>query len=85
MWLKPICVACKLFYKPEKNGFVFEEGFGDGTGRPYKLWVGDKWKCRGCGSEIIVGTGEGPIMHHHELDYAETRRRANPELLVDDC
>lgn len=24
--LKPVCVKCGLFYRPEKNGYMFEEG-----------------------------------------------------------
>lgn len=82
---KPICAPCKLFFQPEKNGYVFEEGFGDGTNRPYKLWVGDLWKCKGCGTTIVVGTPECPIAHHHEEHYDEVRRAADPQILVDDC
>jgi len=76
MSLKPICFPCRRFYKPEKNDTVFMEN-KPGTEHaapgnetpdewvPYKLWMGDLWKCKGCGSEIIVGTGFDPISEHH--------------------
>ena len=86
--LKPVCVNCNLFFKPEKNGIHFEEGYQIGdTGKwgSYKLWVGDKWKCRGCGAEIIVGTPLDPVMLNHEPSYTERRAQFAPELRVDDC
>ena len=83
--MKPICVSCKLFYRPEKNGIVFDEGMGDGTATSYKVWLGDKWKCRGCGSEIIVGTGMNPVLVKHYPHFAEEREKMAPELMVDDC
>jgi hypothetical protein len=93
--MKPICVTCKLFFRPEKNGTYFEEGMPVGRTQhdkapkewqPYKLWSGDKWKCRGCGAEIIVGTGREPLAEHwRQPDYAQQVARLNPEFRVDDC
>lgn len=84
--MKPVCVDCQLFYQPEKNGFPFEEGMqGDGEWQSYKLWLGDKWKCRGCGSEIIVGTGANPVSHHFMPDYGEMVNLLQPAFRVDDC
>ena len=71
--MKPICVPCGRFYRPEKNGVLFVEAL-DGT--PYKLWSGDKWKCPNCGSEVIVGSGLEPISEHYEPDFTETVERA---------
>lgn len=89
--MKPVCVPCKLFYSPEKTGTYFEEGMPSGKGvrgtiwEPYKLWVGDKWKCRGCGSEIIIGVPTHPLAEQHQRDYETQRARFDVELRVDDC
>jgi hypothetical protein len=94
--MKPICVPCQRFYKPEKCGIHFLEGMqikqpaGRGNTEPeawapYKLWVGDKWRCAGCGAEIIVGTGPRPLGEHFEADFQEKLQRWTPELQVNDC
>ena len=83
--MKPICATCEVFFKPEKNGVCFDEGFGDGTRRPYKLWLGDLWKCPNCSSLIIVGTGLAPIAQHNEDDFEDLRRHLEPEYFIDDC
>lgn len=87
--MKPVCVNCKLFYRPEKNGTHFEEGRPVGSAAaswaPYKLWVGDLWKCKGCGAQIIVGVPLNSISEHYHLDYAEQVKKWRPILRVDDC
>jgi hypothetical protein len=83
--MKPICVPCKLFMRPEKNGIPFEEGLGDGTATSYKLWYGDLWKCRQCKNEVIVGTGMEPVAVRHHPGYMHERELHAPVLLVDDC
>lgn len=85
---KPICVPCGLFFRPEHNGFVAEEGkpYPDPDGKPiryieesgvvwtgYKLWRGDKWMCRGCGARIMVGFAGNPIREHYQADYETVR------------
>jgi hypothetical protein len=96
LMLKPICFPCQRFYRPEKNGFVFLEGMPEGNyvlpgtedaarWRPYKLWAGDKWKCQGCGHEIIVGTGARPIAIQHEDSFAEQCEAYLAEYQVNDC
>jgi hypothetical protein len=89
--LKPICVACKQFYRPHQNGYRFLEGkpMGD-EWMPYKLWLGDVWKCKGCGNEIIVGTGNRPVsenwMPMFEDLCLDARDRIGGELLqINDC
>lgn len=32
MLVKPVCVKCKCFYRPEKNGFAFTEGMPNKMG-----------------------------------------------------
>ena len=84
--MKPICVRCKRFYSPEKNGTRFLEGMPVGADwKPYKLWLGDKWRCRGCGNEIIVGVGMEPVSEHYKPDFAEKVEALQPELQVNDC
>jgi hypothetical protein len=85
--MKPVCVKCRLFYRPKKNGAYFEEGMPIGeTGqwKSYKLWVGDLWACRGCGAEIIIGVG-GQIAEHFQPNYAHACQERGSLLRVDDC
>ena len=94
MLLKPVCRPCRQFFRPEKNGFRFVEGMPEGNAlpgnaeperwKPYKLWVGDLWKCPGCGAEIVVGVIGGPVAEH----YQENFRNLLPcfdQLQVNDC
>lgn len=94
--LKPICVKCHRFYRMTKSGFYFIEGMPRGNGvqpgtaeperwRPYKLWAGDKWKCEGCGHEIIQGTGMNPIAEHYQEDFGNWKERLNADYQVNDC
>lgn len=80
--MKPICVPCQRFFRPFRTGFYFTEGMPIRAGaRPgtddadnwedYKLWAGDKWKCQGCGAEILVGFGYAPLLVRHEPDFAK--------------
>ena len=79
---KPICVPCKRFYKPEKNGvFALEqmprgEGAEPGTSmepawEPYKIWRADLYKCAGCGHEIITGYGIHALSEHYEPHFPD--------------
>ncbi len=84
--MKPICVKCKLFFKPERNGTYFEEGKPTSVGwASYKLWVGDMWKCKGCGVTIVVGVGASAISEHYMPDYKEQVALFKPAFRVDDC
>lgn len=96
--MKPICVPCQRFYRPSKNGVFFVEGMPDGNDvrpgldepgkwSPYKLWSGDEWECRGCGSTIIVGCGREPISEHYKPDFAEDVASfcGSKPLQINDC
>lgn len=95
MSLKPVCIPCQRFFRMVKSGFYFIEGMPyDGARpgtvdadkwKPYKLWSGDKWRCEGCGAEIISGTGRGPISEHYKPDFQEMRTDLNAEYQVNDC
>lgn len=92
--MKPICVPCQRFYRAVKNGFYFTEMMPKvidaepGTAEPekwapYKLWAGDKWRCEGCGSEIVVGVGREPIAEHYKRGFATLVIASN--LNINDC
>jgi hypothetical protein len=96
MSLKPICVPCQRFYRPEKTGVFFLEGApidnyqvpgkDNPTGwKPYKLWHGDLWKCHGCGHTIISGTGFNPVLEQHMTDFEQRCEAAQPIMQVNDC
>jgi len=81
--MRPICAKCSVFFRCEKNDYAFEVGFGDGTHRPFTLWLGDLWRCPGCDTEIIVGAGTRPMATLHQDDFEKIRESHNPQLLVD--
>jgi hypothetical protein len=86
--MKPICMKCRKFYRPKRNGTYFTEmmpGLSGGW-RPYKIWMGDLWICKGCGHEIIVGVGRDPLCEHYEDMFKELREgtRAD-EIEINDC
>lgn len=95
--VKPICCACRRFYRPERTGLSFIEGMPQrsdtppGLGAresewvPYKLWSGDVWKCPGCGHELISGTGSIPIAVVHEDGFAEKVKLHGATFQVNDC
>lgn len=90
-----VCVRCGKFFRPEKNGFVVEEGMPFGSYFPdvgptgwgsYKLWMGDKLKCRSCGVEIVSGFGLAPIAEHYMTEkYARLKKIYPPGVFVEDC
>lgn len=94
--MKPICVPCQRFFRVTKTGFYFIEGMPIGNGvapgtqepdrwQPYKLWVGDKWECEGCGSVILSGFGSAPLAEHYQADFADKAQRLGAEFQVNDC
>ena len=78
---KPMCCACARFYRPDKNGVYVLEQKPIGPDRvppgleapdkwePYKIWVADRWRCDGCGSQIVVGWGSTPVSEHYKPDF----------------
>lgn len=96
--MKPICVPCRRFFRPKKNGVYFVEGMPrDGVinpepgarrmaedWQPYKLWVGDLYQCQGCGSLTIVGVGGAPIAERHHPGFEE-KVRLVASMMICDC
>lgn len=96
--MKPVCVPCQRFFRMEKVGFYFIEGMplpGErpklGTAEPekwtpYKIWVGDQWKCEGCGAAILSGFSHNPIAEHYQSEFQETVKKLGADQLqVNDC
>ena len=53
--------------------------------QPYKLWLGDLWRCPCCGAEIIVGVAQRPIAEHYMSGYAAAVEMYQPKIQIDDC
>lgn len=94
--MKPICVPCQRFFRPKRNGLPFIEAMpiegspAPGTAEPdrwtpYKLWIGDLWRCDGCGAEIVSGVAREPVAEHYQPDFTNQVRRHGAELLINDC
>jgi len=98
--MKPICVPCRRFYRPKKNGYPFIEGMPNGNRvkaglaepekwKPYKLWNGDLWECPDCHAEIIVGAGRVPVAEHYQPDFNKKVEaewgRVGDLIRVNDC
>jgi hypothetical protein len=96
--MKPICVPCRRFFRPKKNGQFFTEMMPAGDDNPppgnnaperwepYKLWSGDLWHCPSCGSEIIVGVGAKPVSERHHRDFKEFREKVAANAInINDC
>lgn len=95
--MKPICVPCRRFYRPHKNGRTFVEAKPISNRSPsgleapelwipYKLWMGDLWRCEGCGSEIIVGVGHVPISQDYHTDFEDQIKAwRGDEITINDC
>jgi hypothetical protein len=93
---KPVCVPCERFYRPEKNGFTLLEGKPKFNGaeqgkahtddwEDYKLWNGDKWKCPGCGHEIVIGFAGQPVSEDYLPDFKGKVKNWAPAFRVNDC
>jgi hypothetical protein len=94
---KPVCIACKRFFKPKKSGITWVENMpkqngalqglaSPGDWKPYKLWQGDVYECAGCKTQIIQGHGVAPISEQHKSDFELMREMFNADRYqVNDC
>lgn len=53
--MKPVCVKCEIQFEREKNGVEAKEMRDKEKTSEYRIWSADKWKCPGCGTEILSG------------------------------
>lgn len=93
----PICVPCQRFFRCVKTGFYFTEGMPigfqapPGTSHPdrwvpYKIWSGDKYRCEGCGAEIVSGFGHSAIREHFQSDFTKMAESLGADQYqVNDC
>jgi hypothetical protein len=63
----PVCIPCGKQYLADKNGVTCRRG-------KFDIIFADRWKCPGCGHEIITGwSGGGEWMfqpdYEGEIDY----------------
>jgi hypothetical protein len=53
---------------------------------PYKLWVGDLWRCPECSHEIVVGVSNRPLSERFHPDFNSlVERYGGDQLKVNDC
>ncbi len=95
--MKPICVDCKMFFRPERTGTsVLEQmpvpsNAKPGTAepenwKPYKLWMGDLFRCPSFGAQIVVGFGSKPLAEHFQPNFkAEMEYAGSDFVTVNDC
>src|ERR1039458_5610600 len=84
---RPVCVKCHTEMRCEKNGVgVLDMSSNE---QPYQLWEADKFKCPGCGFEVVVGFAqratehwEGPFQQFLNRNIAEHTLIANYEKPV---
>ncbi len=65
---KIVCVKCKRELRVAKNEVYYIETFKYG---PYRVWNADKFQCPECGTEILSGYGNNPILSHFDKDFAD--------------
>lgn len=90
-----VCVTCRRFMRPKKNGVYIEElapGNKDTiedpareSWWPYKLWAADLYECPQCKVQMVGGFGGLPVSEHYRDGYAELRERLGVFLQVPDC
>jgi hypothetical protein len=91
---KPVCVQCRTFYKPKKNGIVLLEQMPVETaavpGRidptawgPYKIWMADLYQCNSCGMELITGFAAHPAAERYDERFTEAMKYVTHT--VNDC
>lgn len=94
--VKPACVPCGRFFRPERNGELVAENKPIGgrsvppglTEAPkmwtgYKIWRADIWRCQGCGTEIIVGYSQSPVSQDYHPDFKD--QLIGVEVIINDC
>jgi len=67
----PICVSCRVEYRCQQNDFLVNDIEAGVFPRTY--WLGDKFQCPVCNSEIVVGFGreisEESLKRFGEIDF----------------
>lgn len=99
--MKIVCIKCKRFFKPLKNGVYTLEQMPMGRDtrprpgtldehlwNPYKLWRADLLQCEGCENKVVSGFACQAMLEHFEPEFNEVLKevRGSPYLFtVNDC
>lgn len=69
----PVCGDCNQNMRCDKNSVLVKDP-ASGSFRS-TFWMGDRYKCSGCSSTVIVGFGRGMVYNNGEepLDAIEIR------------
>ena len=78
--LTAACVKCGIPFRPEKNGVIMHAMVNEGREYYYSIEC-DKWKCPGCGAEILVGFAQNPFCHNVDTKYQIPELKWNPETV----
>jgi hypothetical protein len=70
----------------EKNEIIFSEG-GAGADLPYRVWMGDLFRCPQCNAMVIAGVGKRALADHYrgDLDQFLVRHGSDVDFYVEDC
>lgn len=55
-----------------KAGVPVHESAGknpDGSVAPYKIWMGDRFQCPGCGRTIVANFAREPVSEHFQENF----------------
>jgi hypothetical protein len=91
---KMVCVKCKTFYHPKRNGVVVNEQMptngraepgtrDEAAWKPYKVWHADLWECRSCGHQVVSGFPPQAMAEHFQDRFAEALTHVTHT--VNDC
>lgn len=67
---RAFCAHCDLEMFPDEIGKMVETTT---QGRPYYKVSVDKWKCRSCGTLVLLHDKNTQIIHHSDSRYNEYR------------
>ena len=69
-----VCVECEEEMEREKSGVVVSE-LGEDC-KPYKLWNADRLKCPNCGTRVITGFADRPMLQRPDEQLVEKSKLA---------
>ena len=69
---RPICVKCNLEFRSEESGVAVVELYLKDQ-KVYKLWAADLYKCPKCGTKIVSGFSNKPMLTSHNCTEEELR------------
>lgn len=64
--MPPVCVACRVQMRCVKTGVDVELMAAD---QSYQIWMADRFRCEGCGIEVITQFARIPVAEHFHAGY----------------